>query len=208
MSSVIRQLLDCSTRMADSPPRLPIAKRPDEELLEDLCIELRHVACGDGDLPRGERVAAHVREVCDIHAELDRRRVNHRHRLERLSEETQWQIPILLQDCLAFPQRVPWVRESDGIRRWLRCHLCLKAERHPDAKHFWFCVGCLQRVLDAMRQRTPFRGVLLFRTYNAENRCAHADADTVLACDGSYSEEAFGICEKCIHDELERRNVA
>ena len=176
-------------------------------MVEELCIELRHVACGDYDLPHGERVVAHVREVCGIHAELTSRRVDYGSRLARLSEETHWQMPTLLDDCLAFPERLPYVREADGLRRSLRCHLCSKVERPPDAKIFWFCDDCLRRVLDAVRQRTPAQGIILFRTYSTECRCAHADADTVLATD-HYSDVLFGVCERCIHDELERRRVA
>jgi hypothetical protein len=195
--------------MADSPPRPPIHNRPNEELLEDLCLELRHVACNEGDLPLGERVAAHVREVCALHDELATRRFDCLPRLERLSEETRWQIPTLLDDCLAYPQRTPYVREPDGIRRFLRCHLCTKAERPPDAKLFWFCDTCMGRVLDAVRQRVPIPGIIVFRTCNVECRCTHADADTVLAGeDQFYVDEVYGVCETCIHDEIERRRVA
>ena len=87
-------------RMANTPPRPPIHKRPNEELLEDLCRELRHVAVNESDLPSGERVVAHIREVCAVHAELDSRRIDVRAQLERLSEDTRWQIPPLLADCL------------------------------------------------------------------------------------------------------------
>ena len=193
--------------MADTPPGPPIHRRSDEELLGDLCIELRHVACNDYGLPHGEGVIAHIREVCGIHVELASRRVDYRSRLERLSEETRWQMPTLLDDCLAFPERLPYVREADGIRRSLRCHLCSNAERPSDAKVFWFCDDCLRRVLDAVRQRTPSQGIVLFRTYSTECRCTHADADTVLATDHS-GDVLFGVCERCIHDELQRRRVA
>ena len=195
--------------MADSPPKLPIDKRPNEELLADLCLELRHVACSESDLPLGERVVGHVREVRAIHAELATRRVDCRPRLERLSEETRWQIPTLLDDCLAYPQRTPYVRDRDGIRRFLRCHLCTKAERPVDARVFWFCETCMRGVLVAVRQRTPIPGIILFRTYNPECRCPHADAETVLAGEGQfYVDEVYGVCEKCIHDEIERRRGA
>ena len=148
-----------------------------------------------------------MREVSAVHAELASRRVDVPARLERLSEETHWQIPALLADCLAYPQRLPYVRDPDGIRRYLRCQLCRTAERTPDAKLFWFCADCMRRVLDAVRQRMPISGIILFRTYNADCRCAHADADTVLATD-HYSDVIYGVCERCIHDEIERRRVA
>lgn len=195
--------------MANSPPRPPIDKRTDEELLDDLCLELRHVACNEGDLPLGERALSHVREVRALHAEISKRGVDFSPRLEQLSEQTRWQIPALLDDCLAYPQRIPYVRDTDGVRRFLRCHLCVRAERPPDAKLFWFCETCMQRVLNAVQQRTPIPGIVVFRTYNAECRCAHADADTVLAGEGQfYVDEVYGVCEKCIRDEIERRQMA
>ena len=194
--------------MANTPPRPPIHERPDQELLEDLCRELRYVAVNESDLPKAERVVAHIREICAVHAELASRSVDVRPRLDRLSEETRWQIPLLLADCLAYPQQLPYVRELDGIRRHLRCQLCARAERPEDAKLFWFCEACMLEVLEAVKQRIPIPGIVLFRTYNAECRCPHADQDTVLAGEGQYYiDELFGVCERCIHDEIERRKI-
>lgn len=194
--------------MANTPPRPTINERPNEELLDDLCRELRHVAVNEGFLPNGERVVAHIHEVCAVHAELLSRAVNIQPRLERLSAETHWQINPLLDDCLAYPNRLPFVREPDGTRRYLRCQHCAKAERPVDAKLFWFCEDCMRRVLDAVRQCKPIPGIILFRTYNAAHRCTHADAETVLACEGEdYIDHFLGYCERCIHDEIERRRV-
>jgi hypothetical protein len=148
--------------MANTPPRPPIHERLNEELLEDLCRELRHVAVSESSLPKGERVVAHVREVCAVHIELSSRHVDCAPRLVRLSEETGWQIPQLLADCLAYPTQLPFVREPDGIRQYLRCRLCSKAERPPDAQMFWFCEACMRRVLDAVRQRKPIPGIVYF----------------------------------------------
>jgi len=192
--------------MANTPPRPAIHERSNEELLTDLCRELRHVAVSESDLPRGERVVQHVREVRAIHTEFAARRVDFRLRLEQLSEETGWQIPALLEDCLAYPVQLPYVREADGIRRFLRCQLCSKTERSPDAKLFWFCEACMGRVLDAVRQRTPIPGIYLFRTYSPECRCAHADVDTVLATD-HYHDVMYGVCDRCIYEEMERRRA-
>src|SRR5438105_3418917 len=125
--------------MANTPPRPPISDRPSEGLIDDLCIELRHVACRDYELPEGERVVAHIREVAAIFRELERRGMDPKPRLEILAEETKWQSLSLLNDCLAYPACLPYVRELDGIRRSLRCQLCQKAERPVDSKLFWFC---------------------------------------------------------------------
>jgi hypothetical protein len=192
--------------MANTPPRQLIQQRAAGELLEDLCRELRHVAVGEGGLPSNEHVIGHVREVCALHRELTARGIDYGPRLAQLSEETNWQIPPLLDDCLAYPQQLPFVRESDGIRRHLRCQLCSKAERHHDAKLFWFCDACMHRVLNAIQERTPIQSIVLFRTYNAECRCAHADADTVLVGD-CYSDIMSGVCERCVREEIERRST-
>jgi|ERR1051326_89370 phosphoglycerate-specific signal transduction histidine kinase len=195
--------------MANTPLRRSIDKRSEEELLDDLCRELRYVAVNESDLPNGERVVSHIHEVSAVHAELSSRHVDFRDRLGRLSQETRWQMKALLDDCLAYPKQLPYVRELDGIRRYLRCRLCGKAERPPDAKLFWFCEACIQHVLEAVKRRTPISGIILFRTYNVECRCTHADADTVLAGEGQYYvDEVFGVCERCIQNEIERRNIA
>jgi hypothetical protein len=190
--------------MANSPPRLPIRERSDKELLDDLSIQLRHVGCADYDLPTGKRVLEHIKEVSAIHAELARRNLDLHARLQQLSDETEWQMTSLLNDCLAYPQCLPFVREKDGIRRALRCHLCSQMERPVDAKLFWFCNPCMERVAESLRTQTPLQGIVLFRTYNSECRCSHANADTVLA-DQSYAEQLNGVCEVCIRDELKRR---
>jgi hypothetical protein len=193
--------------MASSPQPVPVQNRGDEELLGDLCIELRNVAVRDYDLPGGQRLLPHIQQVVAVHAELVRRGVDCGPRLDVLSAETKWQMRPLLDDCLAFPTHLPFVRELDGIRRTLRCRLCSKAERPRDAKLFWFCDACMRQVAEALRQRAPLKGVITFRTYNAECRCSHADADTVLAAD-LYIDQLYGVCEKCISDELERRRAA
>jgi hypothetical protein len=192
--------------MSNSPPRPSIEKRSNEDLLEELCIALRNVACDDYDLPNAKRVIQYVHEVRAIHDELMSRRVDWMQRLDRLSQETRWQIPVLLEDCLSYPQRLPYVRDPDGIRRTLRCTLCAKGERPPDAKLFWSCNECMKRVLDALHSLSPFDGIILFRTYNSECRCVHADADTVLAAENS-TDIIFGVCERCVSDELARRRL-
>ena len=52
-----------------------------------------------------------------------------------------------------------------------------------------------------------FKDTTRFRTYNPESRCAHADADTVLACLG-WGDTVFGHCRQCIEAELDRRAAA
>jgi hypothetical protein len=190
--------------MRNTPPRPPIEKRSDWELIEDLCIALRNVGVHDSDLPAGPRVKQHIADVGSIHRELASRGADVSSRLSKLSEETFWRMAELLEECLAYPRTVPYVREADGIRRYLRCHLCSRAERPPDAKLFWFCEACMQHVLTALREYVPCEGIVLFRTYNSQCRCSHADADTVLVLLEWYDDDIQGVCERCVLDEIER----
>lgn len=176
------------------------------ELLEELCLALRHVGVGDHELPLGERVTAHIRSVQRLYSALLVRGVEVRPRLERLSTETSWLMTELLADCLGFPATQPYVRESDGIRRTLRCQRCHRTERPPDAQLFWFCDGCLREVLAALHTRQPLSRVVLFRSYSSECWCPHADAETVLACD-SHADTLSGVCKICVVTELERRHA-
>jgi hypothetical protein len=183
---------------------LTLPETPIEELLEDLCVELRHVAVSDAGLPSGSRVVAHIHLVKRLHSALRLRGCDPTSRVTRLSEETSWQMGCLFDDCLRFPETLPYVRETDGLRRTFRCLRCRAAERPPDAKLFWFCDGCLRAILEAVRQRRPIDDVMLFRTYDSSRRCVHADPDTVLAAD-YYHEVPDGVCTVCISDELSRR---
>lgn len=190
--------------MANTPPPPPLPQLSTRELLDELCIELRNVGVKDWGLPNDERVLAHIRQVCGIHAELVNRKVGAAAKLAELSSQTKWQIERLLEDCLAFPRKMPYVRELDGIRKTLRCQCCRQAERHPDAKLFWFCDNCLTATISAIQKHEPIAGVRLFRTYNSECRCEHADSETVLACD-YYVEELVGVCAMCLETQLKRR---
>jgi hypothetical protein len=190
--------------MANTPPPPPVSERPTEQLLDELCVELRNVGVKDWSLPDDERVLAHIKQVSSIHRELIGRQISLTARLSELSSQTNWKMMLLLEDCLAFPKKMPYVREQDGIRKTLRCQRCKRAERHPNAKLFWFCDECLSATLVAMQTRKPIDGVVLFRTYNSECRCEHADSETVLACD-IYVEQLAGVCAKCLEMELKRR---
>ena len=192
--------------MRNTTPEPPLGERNSADLLEALCIALRKVAVSDSSLPSGEVVVGHINSVREIHSELTRRNFDCTPRLQTLSEETRWQIPQLLDDCLLFPASLPFVREPDGIRRTLRCQRCKRAERPRDAELFWFCDACMQRLSAALRDRKPLDGVVLFRTFNPECRSRHADSDTVLAA-GYYYEELSGVCEQCIQEELSRRHA-
>jgi hypothetical protein len=192
--------------MANTPPSLPMRERSTESLLDALCVELRHVGVGDINLPSDKRIVGHIEQVCTIHKELLTRQVDSTSRLEELGKQTGWLMKALLDDCLAFPSKLPYVREHDGIRRTLRCGQCKRAERPPDAKLFWVCNDCLEASIESIRTRQPRPGLILFRTFNPECRCEHADSDTVLAAD-CYIEQLSGVCDMCVEIELKRRRA-
>jgi len=45
---------------------------------------------------------------------------------------------------------------------------------------------------------------MLYRTYNEERRCHHANSDTVVATLEQNFDSFGGFCEQCILEELER----
>lgn len=190
--------------MRNTPPPTPIDERGTDALLEDLCIALRNVGVYDHDLPDGAEIRQHIATVCAIKRELDRRDISTDDRITHLSKETNWRMADLLADCLGFPDRMPYVKEADGIRRTLRCRLCGKRERPPNAQLFWWCDECVVRVLDAVTERKSIDGVVLFRTYNSDARCRHADSETVLVSE-YCSDTIYGNCAKCLAEELARR---
>lgn len=179
------------------------------DLLEDLCIALRDVAVREGSLPRSEDAQTAVRQAVEIAAELDVRGVTTSERLDRLAQETGWLMNQLLDDCKQFPRVVPRVRELDGIRRYLRCGYCKAAERPEDDVRWGACDACLRRIVESLDSLNLLEGTVLFRTYNAEWRCEHADADTVLLAANFY-EEGFlgpGACRRCLENELTQREA-
>lgn len=193
--------------MHDSPPIPPIGERTTTVLIEDLCIALRNVALNDGGLPDGECVVGPIKSVRELHSELVRRCVDCMPRLGTLSEETGWQIPQLLDDCLGFPATLPYVREPDGIRRFLRCGACGRTEHPPDVEFFPYCESCMRQLAAALRDRTPTFSLVFYRTYNEDCWCRHANADTVFAS-GYYYDNLEGACEQCIEEELLRRRAS
>jgi hypothetical protein len=167
--------------MANTPPEPPIRDRDNKKLLEDLCIGLRNVGLWDSELPDGDTVRNYIEETKMIHAELKRRGVDVDTRVSQLSDESGWLMGELLEDCLDFPKTLPYVKEADGIRRYFRCWLCVEREFTAEAKRFLLCEDCLHRLSSDIKKRVPSKGVMLYRTYNEEKRCQHANSDTILA---------------------------
>jgi hypothetical protein len=186
--------------MANTPPDLPIRNRETKKLVEDLCIALRNVGVWDNELPGGDTVRSFIEEIKMIHAELKGRGVDVETRVAQLSEESGW----LMGELLSFPKTLPYVKETDGIRRYFRCWLCAEREFTPSAKRFLLCQECLYRLLSDIKKRVPSKGVMLYRTYNEEKRCRHADSETVLATLEQNFDVFGGFCERCILEELEQ----
>lgn len=193
--------------MPNTPPPLPFEQRETPDLVEDLCLALRHVGVGDYALFSNARdvTMLHVNEVQQIHAKLQKRNVDPSHRIVLLSEETNWQMERLLEDCLAYPDVIPYVRESDGIRRALRCPLCGKREM-PDREGVWLCDVCLSAAINAIDYKTPVDGLVLLRTYNPSRWCDHADAETIMMVLDDYEWIGEGYCNECLLQEQSRRN--
>jgi hypothetical protein len=159
----------------NTPPRPPVEIREDTELIEDLCLALRGISLLVHDLPGGASVVAEIEEAKAFHAELSRRGVSVTDRIQQLSLQRNWQMDVLLDDPLSYPQVIPYVRDSDGIRASFRCNLCGKAE-FPIGTELRMCDDCLNRAGEALYTRIPPAGLLLYRTCNASRRCEHVDA--------------------------------
>ena len=174
------------------------------ELLEELCIELRWVAVFDSALSC-EKAEEHIRKTRELHAALLGKGADILGALASLSKQTGWRMGDLLADCLRYPEVIPYVREVDGLRRHLRCRHCWAKERPIDAKLFWLCDDCLEQIIAALKAARPIPGIFIFRTYNPEMRCSHANDNTVLASEIDYDQRP-GVCEHCLRDEIARRH--
>ena len=190
--------------MQNTPPLLPIEQRPTSELVEDLCLALRDVGVWTWNLPNDERAIYKIRSVQEIYAKLEERKVDVRTRIEHLTEETSWQMEILLQECLAFPEIIPYARDLDGVRRSFRCSICQKRE-FPDCEGIFLCNVCLAQSKESFESKMPMNGLLLFRIYNEANWCRHADSETILMAFDDYDALETTWCEKCVVEEQRRR---
>ena len=190
--------------MQSTPPPLPFEQRPTDELIEDLCLALRDVGVRTYSLPNDERAISAVRCVQKIYELLELRKIDALARIERLSKETSWQMETLLQECLAFPKVVPYVKDTDGVRRALRCSICQKREC-PDREGIWLCDVCLLQAKDSIESRVAMKGLLLLRIYNEEHWCKHADSETVLVAFDDYDTLGNTYCKECLTEEQTRR---
>ncbi len=177
-----------------------------DELVEDLCLALRDVGVWTWSLPNDENAVSKVKNVQEIYALLEQRKADVRPRIRHLSEETSWQMETLLQECLAFPEIVPYVRDLDGVRRSFRCSICQKRE-FPDREGIFLCDVCLAQAKDSFESKLPMNGLLLLRLYNEAYWCKHADSETVLMAFDDYGTLEDTWCEKCIVEEQARRTT-
>lgn len=189
--------------MRNTVPDPPIGQRDTARVIEDLCLALRDVG-GDTYRLLDERSVSHIQRVKQIHAELEKRGVDYSLRLARLTEETKWQMETLLQECLAYPEVVPYVRGPDGVRFALKCYVCLERE-FPDREGLLLCDTCMDRSAESIQTRVPLKGLLLYHMYNEEYWCQHANAETVMTALDDYETLGYAWCAQCIVEERERR---
>lgn len=192
--------------MRNTSPEPPIEQLGTSRLIEDLCLALRDVGVRDYGLPNEERAVSAIEKVQQLHAELEKREADFQPRIAQLSQETSWQIEQLLEDCLAYPNVIPYVRESDGVRRSFRCSACRKRELF-DRNGIYLCDVCLSQSAESIQNKVPMYDLLLFRMYSESKWCKHADSETVLMAFDDYDSLDYAWCQKCIEEEKERRSM-
>ena len=69
--------------MRNTLPEPPVEERDTTKLIEDLCLALRDVGVRDHGLPDDERSIAAITSVQQLHAELEKRAVDHHSRSMR-----------------------------------------------------------------------------------------------------------------------------
>jgi hypothetical protein len=190
--------------MRNTTPDLPIEQRQSNELIEDLCLALRDVGVWTWSLPKDERAISAIENVQTIYGELLRRKVDFQSRIKQLSEETSWQMQTLLEECIDYPQTIPYVRDIDGVRRAFRCSVCEQRE-YPDREGLFLCDVCLDEAKTSFETLLPFKYLLLFRIYNKEYWCRHANSETVLMAFNDYDELGQTWCKQCVIEEQSRR---
>jgi hypothetical protein len=147
--------------MANTPPPPPVSERPTEQLLDELCVELRNVGVKDWSLPDDERVLAHIKQVSSIHRELIGRQISLTARLSELSSQTNWKMMLLLEDCLAFQRR------------------CLTFESRTESERL--CVVSVASVLNDIPMRNCF-GFVTNVFLRRSSPCKHANQLTASFC--------------------------
>jgi hypothetical protein len=196
--------------MRPSDPRPPLSEWDLGDVVEELCVALRDVGVHDSRGDLSDRSKKAIERVRSADSELRSRGVEVGQRLALLSEETGWRMKDLLDECRAYPEIRPRLRQKDGVRRALRCHGCSENERPESDERYFLCDGCLRKVAHAIGEKRPMPALLLLRTYTLEARCRHADDDTVLAVYpwyGMNDDVGPGFCGQCIADELRRRGA-
>lgn len=196
--------------MRPSDPRPPLSERPNEDVLEELCLALRDVGVHDSWGVLSDRGKAAIERVQAAVRELNARGVGLHEQVAQLSGETGWQMDALLKECQEYPRVRPRLRERDGIRRALRCRACSSRERPESDERYFLCDQCLTAVAAAIRERKAMPALLLMRTHTPEARCGHAGDDTVLAvypwC-GMHDDVGQGFCLACVDEEHRRRGA-
>lgn len=122
-------------------------------------------------VPNDERAVKYIKRVKDLMDNLHSREVDTQVRISHLSEETSWDMATMLDECLAYLGKLPYVREKEGIRRRLRCYSC-RTEEFPEgssSRFMPYCNTCLLRMKQAIEKRSHLKGFALYRTYTPED---------------------------------------
>jgi hypothetical protein len=149
-----------------------------------------------------ERVCGLVQRVCNLNGMIEKRTDDISLPLEQLSAHTGIDMTQLLNDCLEFPDVIPYVRKLNGMRRMFICY-CGEREA-VDREGLKLCTHCVSAALECVREKRKGAGFVIYRSYSPEVRCRHADFNTVLIT--LYREGTWppGWCELCLLHEVQR----
>jgi len=174
----------------NTPPKPPISDRADEEVVEALCIALREVGVFNGILPDGEDVREKIKTAQDIYKEIEKRRINVRRRIKKLSKETKWPMERLLNETIHFPETIPYLSKNPK----LRCRGCCDNSYARNAP-LGLCDECLDKGIELIESYSPDIRVLTCCI------CGKTEREYYV-----YDGEADRCyCLECLKSEKQRR---
>lgn len=192
--------------MRNSTEILSIQSRESETLIDDLFIALREVAVREGGLPSSLQAIKWIKNVQEIHHELEFRNVSLNEKILELNKQTNWLMDIYLQDCLSWPKTIPLVRENDGIRRLRRCCICRKAEMPLSGNGMPFCDLCLNEIgLILEKGVSTFSELMLISPKIPDTDCGHVYRNSLIISYEYNEDFTYYYCKKCVLQELVKR---
>lgn len=196
-------------------PKRPIDQVSPVELLNSLFVALSNVInyesilaeFENGRLVKGtelEEARDAIRNVSNLYRNLEKRSdIDDLVRpLEELSDRTGLDMRQFLNECLEFPNVIPYARTTNGLRRIFTC-FCGRREA-VDRHGLGLCLECLNTALICVKEKRRQPGFVLYRAYSLEVRCRHADFDTVLITIYKKGQWLPAWCETCLLQEKQR----